>query len=139
MRDGGMSLIEVCVAMFLLGTTLIFVAGAVPAAVMAVTDSGLHLTATGLAQEPISVARRVPFASLPGLAASRAPVPEFAGFDREILVSPYGPPGACTGTPCDASCPTVGGQPTCRTVAVRVYYKGPLGETTTTVTTVIAQ
>jgi hypothetical protein len=139
MRDEGMSLIEVCVAMFLLGTTLIFVAGAVPAAVMAVSDSGLHLTAAGLAQEPITVARRTPFASLPSLAASRATVPGFTGFDREVLVSDAGAPVDCGGTPCSASCPTVAGQPTCRTVDVRVYYKGQLGETTTTVTTVIAQ
>ena len=139
MRDGGMSLIEVCVAMFLLGTALIFVAGAVPAAVMAIGDSGLHLTAAGLAQEPITLARRTAFASLPSLAASRDAVPGFTGFDREVLVSDQGAPTDCGGAPCSTSCPTVGGQPTCRTVQARVYYKGQLGETTTTVTTVIAQ
>jgi hypothetical protein len=94
-----MSLIEVCVAMFLLGTTLIFVAGAVPVAVTAIADAGFHLTAAGLAQEPITVARRTAFASVPGLAASRASVPGFAGFDREVIVSDYLPA---------ASCPTVG-------------------------------
>jgi hypothetical protein len=139
MRDEGMSLIEVCVAMFLLGTTLIFVAGAVPAAVMAIGDSGLHLTAVGLAQEPITIARRTAFASLPSLTASRAAISGFAGFDREVLVSDQGAPADCGGTPCDASCPPVGGQPSCRTVEVRVYYKGQFGETTTTFKTLIAQ
>jgi Tfp pilus assembly protein PilV len=137
MRDEGMSLIEVCVAMFLLGSTLIFVAGAVPAAVMAISDSGMHMTAAGLAQESLTTARRTPFASLPSLAASRAGVAGFTGFDREVLVSDFAAP-ACS-APCNASCPTVAGQPTCRTVEARVYYNGQLGEVTTTVTAVIAQ
>jgi hypothetical protein len=135
-REDGMTLIEVCLAMFLLGTTLIFVAAAVPAAVMAVNDSGMHLTAVGLAQEPLTVARRTPFASLPTLAASRASVSGFTGFDREVLVSSYAP-AACGTSPCSDSCPTLGGQPTCRSVEVRVYYQGQLGESRTTMTTII--
>src|SRR5262245_349651 len=133
----GMTLIEVCVAMFLLGTTLIFVASAVPAALMAVNDSGMYLTAVGLAQEPITVAVRTPFASLPSLAASRAPGSGFTGFDREVVVPDSGAPGSCAGSPCSDSCPTVGGQPTCRTVEVRVYFQGQLGESRATLTTVI--
>ena len=76
------------------------------------------------------MARRTAFASLSGLAATRASVSGFAGFDREVIVSDYLPA---------ASCPPVGGQPTCRSVEVRVYYKGQMGEITTTVITVIAQ
>ena len=139
MRQEGMSLVEVCVAMFLLGTTLLFVAGAVPAALMAVSDSGQQLTAVGLAQEPLTVARRTQFSSLSSLAASRATVSGFTGFDREVLVSDYDAPASCAGSPCSDSCPTAGGQPTCRKVEVRVYYQGQLGETTTTLTTVFVQ
>jgi prepilin-type N-terminal cleavage/methylation domain-containing protein len=132
MNQHGMTLIEVCVAMMLMGTGLVFVAAAVPAGLTAVSGSGLAIAATSLGQEPIDVAKRTAFASLPGLAATRSAVTGFTGFEREVLVSSYSPAaGSCTGgTPCDLSCPTVSGQPTCRSVEVRVYYRGPLGDST---------
>src|SRR5262249_39579102 len=83
----------------------------IPYGLMAVSGSGFQTTAIGLAQEPIDVAKRTAFASLPSLAASRAAVSGFAGFDREVLVTNYAPPADCSGTPCSASCPTVGGGP----------------------------
>ena len=135
MNQHGMTLIEVLVAMMLMGTGLIFVAAAVPAGLTAVSGSGLAIAATSLAQEPIDVAKRTAFASLPSLAATRAAVTGFSGFEREVLVANHAPAGGdCdSGTPCAASCPTVGGQPTCRSVEVRVYYRGPLGDSTATI------
>ena len=138
MRDQGMSLIEVLVAGMLLGTALIALGAAIPAGLTAVSGSGLVLTATGLAQEPIDVAKRTAFANLSSLAATRATVSGFTGFEREVLVANY-TPGACGGEPCASSCPTVGGQPTCRTVEVRVYYRGPLGDATATLTQVFVK
>jgi hypothetical protein len=139
MRDEGMTIIEVLVAVMLLGTSLVVLGAAVPAGLTAVSGSGLSLTAVGLAQEPIDLAKRTTFANLSSLAASRATVSGFTGFEREVVVSNYGAPGSCSGTPCSASCPTVSGQPTCRTVEVRVYYRGPLGDATATLTQVIAK
>ena len=139
MRDQGMTLIEVLIAVMLLGTALIVLGAAVPAGLVAVSGSGLSLTAVGLAQEPIDLAKRTTFANLSSLAASRATVSGFTGFEREVVVSNYGAPGSCSGTPCSTSCPTVSGQPTCRTVEVRVYYRGPLGDATATLTQIIAK
>jgi prepilin-type N-terminal cleavage/methylation domain-containing protein len=139
-HEQGMTLIEVLVAMMLLGTALIFVATAVPVGLTAVSGAGLAIAATSLAQEPIDVAKRTPFASLPGLAATKSAVSGFVGFDREVLVANYAAPVSCgAGTPCSASCPTVSGQPTCRSVEVRVYYRGPLGDATTTLKHVFAK
>src|SRR5262245_40827974 len=139
MRDQGMTLIEVLIAMMLLGTALIAVAAAVPAGLTAVSASGLAMTATGLAEESLDVAKRTAFASLPSLAATRAAVSGMSGFEREVLVSNLGPSGDCTGAPCTTSCPTVGGVPACRKVEVHVYYRGALGETTTTLTEIFAK
>ena len=139
MREQGMTLIEVMIAMLLLATGLIAIAAAVPAGLTAVSASGLAITATGLAQEPLDSAKRTAFASLPSLAATRAAVSGFSGFEREVLVSNYGAPGGCSSAPCSASCPTIGGQPTCRSVEVRVYYRGALGDTTTTLMQVFAK
>jgi prepilin-type N-terminal cleavage/methylation domain-containing protein len=139
MRDQGMTLIEVLVAVMLLGTALIVLGAAVPAGLTAVGGAGLSLTAVGLAQEPIDLAKRTTFANLSGLAAARATVSGFTGFEREVLVSNYVAPGSCSGPPCSTSCPTVAGQPTCRTVEVRVYYRGPLGDSTATLTQIIVK
>ncbi len=139
MREQGMTLIEVMVAMVLLGSALVAIAAAVPAGLTAVSASGLAITATGLAQEPLDVAKRTAFANLSTLAATRAGVSGFSGFEREVLVADYGAPGACSGAPCNASCPTVAGQPTCRTVEVRVYYRGSFGDTSTTLTQIFAR
>lgn len=139
MRDQGMSLIEVLVAVMLLGTALIALGAAIPAGLTAVSGSGLMLTATGLAQEPIDVAKRTDFANLSSLATTRATVSGFTGFEREVLVSSYDPSSSCSDEPCASSCPPVGGQPTCRTVEVRVYYRGPLGDATATLTQVFAK
>jgi prepilin-type N-terminal cleavage/methylation domain-containing protein len=133
-RQCGLTLIEVLVALILMGTALMAIAAAVPAGLLAVSSSGLHLTALGLAEEPLNVAKRTAFANLPSLAASRASVSGFAGFDREVTVSAYSAPAACSGFPCSDTCPTVAGQPTCRTVQVRVYHQGQLGETVTSLT-----
>jgi prepilin-type N-terminal cleavage/methylation domain-containing protein len=131
-RDQGMTLIEVLIAVMLLGSALIVLGAAVPAGLTAVAGSGLSLTATGLAQEPIDTAKRMTFATLPSLVESRAAVSGFSGFEREVLVTNQAAPGSCSGAPCSASCPTVAGEPTCRTVEVRVYYRGPLGDATVT-------
>lgn len=139
MRDQGMTLVEVLIAVMLLGSALIVLGAAVPAGLTAVSGSGLSLAATGLAQEPIDEGKRTTFATLPSLAASRAAVSGFSGFEREVLVTNYGAPGSCSGTPCSASCPTVAGQPTCRTVEVRVYYRGPLGDARVTLTQIFAK
>jgi prepilin-type N-terminal cleavage/methylation domain-containing protein len=136
-RDQGMSLVEVLVAVMLLGTVLMVLGAAIPAGLTAVSGSGLVLTATGLAQEPIDVAKRTDFANLSSLAATRATVSGFTGFEREVLVSNYTSP-SCT-EPCASSCPLVAGQPTCRTVEVRVYYRGPLGDSTATLTQIFAR
>ena len=125
--------------MLLLCMALVFVAAAVPVGLTAVSGSGLTLASTGLAQEPLNVAKRTAFASLGSLAASRAAVSGFSGFEREVIVTSEGPPGSCGGSPCSASCPTVAGQPTCRSIEVRVYYRGPLGDTVTTLKEVFAK
>ena len=139
MRDQGMTLIEVLVAVMLLGGALIVLGAAVPAGLTAVAGSGLVLTATGLAQEPLDLAKRTDFANLSSLAATRAGVSGFSGFEREVVVSGYAAPGDCAGAPCTSSCPTVSGQPTCRRVEVRVYYRGPLGDGIATLTQVFAK
>jgi hypothetical protein len=134
-----MTLIEVMVAMVLMATALIAVAAAVPAGLTSVSASGLAITAAGLAQEPLDVAKRTAFANLGSLAESRATVSGFSGFEREVLVASYAAPGSCSGAPCSSSCPTVGGQPTCRTVEVRVYYRGSFGETVTTLSQIFVK
>jgi len=139
MTEYGMSLVELLIAICLLAVALVTVAAAIPYGLMAVSSSGFQTTAIGLAQEPIDTAKRTAFASLTSLAASRAAVPEFTGFDREVLITDYSAPADCSGTPCSTSCPTVGGAPTCRQVEVRVYVTNQLGETVTTLTTVLAQ
>jgi Tfp pilus assembly protein PilV len=135
----GMTLVEVLIAVCLMTVALVALAAAIPYGLVAVSGSGFQTTATGLAQEPIDGAKRTAFASLPSLAASRAAVPGFAGFEREVLVTDYTAPGDCTGAPCSTSCPTVGGAPTCRKVEVRVYFTEQFGQAVTTVQTVIAQ
>jgi type II secretory pathway pseudopilin PulG len=130
-RQDGFTLVEVVVAILLMSTALIAIAAAVPAGVLAVSSAGFHLTALGLAQEPLDTAKRTSFANLSSIGASRASVSGFAGFEREVIVSGYSAPGSCSGTPCSATCPTVAGQPTCRTVEVRVYYQAQIGETVT--------
>jgi Tfp pilus assembly protein PilV len=139
MNEDGMSLVELMLAVCLLAVALVPVAAAIPYGLMAVNGSGLQTTASGLAQEPIDTAKRTAFASLASLAASRASVPGFTGFDREVLVTDYTAPADCSGTPCSTSCPTVGGAPTCRQVTARVYVVNQLGETVTTVTTILSQ
>ena len=139
MTEYGMSLVELLIAICLLAVALVTVAAAIPYGLMAVSSSGFQTTAIGLAQEPIDAAKRTAFASLPSLAASRAAVPGFAGFEREVLITDYSAPADCSGTPCSTSCPTVGGAPTCRQVEVRVYVTNQLGETITTLTTFLAQ
>ena len=135
-----MSLVELLVAVCLLAVALVVVAASIPYGLMAVSSSGFQTTATGLAQEPIDAAKRTAFASLPGLAASRAAVPGFAGFQREVLVTDYTAPAnfSCS-PPCDTSCPIVGGAPTCRQVEVHVYVTTQIGETVTTLLTILAQ
>jgi hypothetical protein len=134
-----MTLVELMIAVCLLLVALGVVASAIPYGLMAVNSSGFQTTATGLAQEPIDAAKRTAFASLPGLAASRAAVSGFAGFDREVLVSDYTAPADCSGTPCTTSCPTVGGAPTCRQIEVHVYVATQIGETVTTLVTILSQ
>ena len=134
-----MTLVELMVAVCLLTVALVLLAAAIPYGLMAVSGSGLQTTATGLAQEPIDAAKRTAFGSLPSLAASRATVSGFAGFEREVLVTDYTAPADCGGTPCSTSCPTVGGAPTCRLVEVRVYVTNQLGETVTTLQTILSQ
>jgi hypothetical protein len=134
-----MTLVELLVAVCLLAVALVLVAASIPYGLMAVSASGFQTTATGLAQEPIDAAKRTAFASLPGLAASRAAVPGFAGFQREVLVTDYTAPADCSTTPCTTSCPTVGGAPTCRKVEVHVYVATQIGETVTTLVTILSQ
>jgi Tfp pilus assembly protein PilV len=134
-----MSLVELLIAICLLAVALVGVAAAIPYGLMAVSSSGFQTTAIGLAQEPIDTAKRTPFASLTSLAATRAGVPGFTGFDREVLVTDYAAPADCSGTPCSTNCPTMGGAPTCRQVEVRVYVTTQLGESVTTLTTVLGQ
>lgn len=139
MTQHGMTLVEVLIAVCLLAVALVAIAAAIPYGLVAVSGSGFQVTATGLAQEPIDGAKRTPFANLPSLAASRAAVPGFTGFEREVLVTDYTAPADCTGAPCSTSCPTDAGAPTCRTVEVRVYFTEQFGQTVTTVQTVIAR
>jgi len=135
-----MTLVELMLAVCLLAVALVVVAAAIPYGLMAVSGSGFQTTATGLAQEPIDTAKRTAFGSLPGLAASRAAVSGFAGFDREVLVTDYTAPGDCGGAPCTTSCATdAGGAPTCRQVEVRVYFTNQLGETVTTLQTILVK
>jgi Tfp pilus assembly protein PilV len=139
MTQHGMTLVEVLIAVCLLAVALVAIAAAIPYGLVAVSGSGFQVTATGLAQEPIDGAKRTPFANLPSLAASRAAVPGFTGFEREVLVTDYTAPADCTGAPCSTSCPTDAGAPTCRKVEVRVYFTEQFGQTVTTVQTVIAR
>jgi Tfp pilus assembly protein PilV len=139
MTQHGMSLIEVLIAVCLLAVALVAIAAAIPYGLVAVSGSGLQMTATGLAQEPIDGAKRTAFANLPSLAASRAAVAGFTGFEREVLVTDYTAPADCTGAPCSTSCPPDAGAPTCRKVEVRVYFTEQFGETVSTVQTVIAR
>ena len=136
MDQRGVTLVELMVALLLLTIALVGLAAAIPAGMLAITDAGLHASAAGLAQEPINQAKRTSFAALPGLAAARAAVPGMSGFDREVLVQDFAAPAGCLGgSVCAASCPTVGGAPTCRRVEVRVYFSGATGSIVVTLTT----
>jgi type II secretory pathway pseudopilin PulG len=139
MTQHGMSLVEVLIAVCLMTVALVAVAAAIPYGLLGVSGAGFQMTATGLVQEPIDAAKRTAFANLPSLAASRAAVPGFDGFEREVLVTDYTAPADCAGAPCSGSCPVAGGAPTCRQVEVRVYFTEQLGQRVTTVQTVIAR
>jgi Tfp pilus assembly protein PilV len=139
MTQYGMTLVEVMIAVCLMTVALVAIGAAVPYGLVVVSGAGYQVAATGLAQEPIDVAKRTTFANLPSLAASRAAVPGFTGFEREVLVTDYTAPADCAGAPCSTSCPPDAGAPTCRTVEVHVYFTEQLGETVTTVETVIAR
>jgi Tfp pilus assembly protein PilV len=139
MTQQGMTLVEVLIAVCLMAVALVAIGAAIPYGLVAVSGAGFQTTATGLAQEPIDVAKRTAFASLPSLAASRAAVTGFTGFEREVLVTDYTAPGDCSGAPCSTSCPPDAGAPTCRKVEVRVYFTEQLGQTVTTLQTVIAR
>jgi hypothetical protein len=123
----------------LLGTVLIVLDAAVPAGLTAVSGSGLALTADRLAQVPLDLAKRTPLGNLPGLAASRATVPGFSGFEREVVVSDYGPPASCSNTPCSASCPRCRGSRRAAPSRSASTIPGPLGDTTTALTQVFAK
>lgn len=126
--EGGMTLVELLIALLLVTVALIGLAAAIPAGMFAVSDAGLQLTAVGLAHQPIEVAKRTTFGNLPNLAASRAAVSGFSGFQREVLVSDFAAPADCVASSvCATSCPTVGGAPTCRRVDARVYFSGTAG------------
>ena len=83
------------------------------------------------------MAKRTDFANLPSLAATRATVSEFRDSSgRCWCLTIHLHRG---GEPCASSCPPVAGQPTCRTVEVRVYYRGPLGDSTATLTQIFVR
>jgi type II secretory pathway pseudopilin PulG len=127
--ERGATLIEVVVAISLLGLGLVGLAASFPLAYHGVRQGGLQITATALAQEILEDARRTPYDSLPSLAATRAAVSGFAVFDREVVVDDYSPATGCTSSP----------SPACRQITVRTYVTEQQGEVQTTLTTVIAR
>jgi Tfp pilus assembly protein PilV len=127
--ERGTTLIEVIVAVSLLGLGLVGLAASFPLSYRGVRQGGLQITATALAQEILEDARRTPYDSLPSLAATRAAVSGFAVFEREVVVDDYSPATGCTSTP----------TPACRQITVRVYFTEVQGEAQTTLTTVMAR
>ncbi len=134
LSDGGASLVELVVAIGLLAVALVGLAASFPASMYAVTQGGLQTTATGLAQQTIEDAKHTPYGNLPGLAATRAAIAGFNGFDRQVLVADYAPATGCAAVVIAGT--TI---PGCRQVTVRVFFTGQQGEVQTTVTTVIAR
>jgi prepilin-type N-terminal cleavage/methylation domain-containing protein len=132
MGERGVTLVELMVALMLISIALVGLAAAIPAGMFAVSDAGLQVTAIGLAQEPINVAKRTPFSNLTTLVASKAAVSGFSGFQRQVLVTDYVAPADCGGSPCTTSCPVIAGAATCLRIEVRVYYSGNLGDEVST-------
>jgi hypothetical protein len=134
-----MTLVELMLAVCLLAVALVLVAAAIPCGLMAVSGSGLQTTATGLAQEPIDAAKRRRVREPAQPCGVRAAV-RVRRLRAQVLVTGYTAPADCGGTPCSTSCPTdAGGAPTCRQVEVRVYVTNQLGETVTTLQTILAK
>jgi prepilin-type N-terminal cleavage/methylation domain-containing protein len=114
----GMSLIEILIAMLLLGTALIGLAVVFPLSSIAVTDGGFLTVANGLAMEPIERAKRETYATLKATfdtaygdnSAQSLTSAGFPGFTRTVQVSDYsgGGNGCTTGAaPFDCSLVTV--------------------------------
>jgi Tfp pilus assembly protein PilV len=127
-------MVELLVAVLLLATALIGLAGAVGPALLATTQGSLQTVAVHLAQDQIEVAKRTAFADLEDLDTGDDPVaaPEFGNFKRKVDVQPYTSPGGCGAAPCTGSCAS--GQ--CKQVIVTVLFASGQGEVQTTLATI---
>jgi prepilin-type N-terminal cleavage/methylation domain-containing protein len=124
--ERGMSLIEVVMAMLLLGVALAGLALSFPLSSIAVTDGGFLTIANGLAMEPIERAKREDYATLDstfttlyGSGATDLTGIGFPGFTRTVAVSDYVPSAGCDPTP----------PPACRQVVVTVAGPGGMCST----------
>jgi prepilin-type N-terminal cleavage/methylation domain-containing protein len=124
--ERGMSLIEVVMAMLLLGVALAGLALSFPLSSIAVTDGGLLTIANGLAMEPIERAKRETYATLPGTfttlygsGAQDLTGIGFPGFTRTVAVSDYTPGTGCNTSPA----------PACQQVVVTVAGPGGMSST----------
>lgn len=97
-RQGGITLVDVMVAMLLLSVTLIGLAAALPVALRGVTLAGAQTTATWLARQALEAARTVPYGALPALdTGAFVAVPGHDDFSRAVTVQ-VGAPTAGTTT-----------------------------------------
>jgi type II secretory pathway pseudopilin PulG len=139
LRDqGGMSLIEIFVALILLAIGLVGLAVVFPASSIAVTDGGFLTAANNLAMEPIERAKRETYhGATTNLQAtfntaygnwSFQAVPGFPGFSRRVQVTEF--VGAVAG------CAATGSWPyECALVTVEVTTPGGLATTLRSVLT----
>jgi prepilin-type N-terminal cleavage/methylation domain-containing protein len=121
--ERGVTLVELLMAMMLLGTALMGLAASFPYAMSGVVAGGFQTAATLLAQECIEVAKSMPYDRLPPDLPANCPAapPGFPGMTRSVAIA--------TGTP------TV----TTTTVTVTVNFNDRQGVNTTVLATVFSQ
>ena len=90
--EGGMSVLELLVAMFLLAVVLLGTAASFPLALHAVASAARQTTMAWLARDTLELARRTAYGAIPGLDSSGfVEVPSHRGLERSIAVAPGSP------------------------------------------------
>jgi prepilin-type N-terminal cleavage/methylation domain-containing protein len=121
--ERGVTLVELLMAMMLLGTALMGLAASFPYAMSGVVAGGFQTMATLLAQECIEVAKSMPYDRLPpDLPASCPASPTgFSGMTRSVTIATGAPTATTT------------------TVTVTVNFNDRQGVNTTVLATVFSQ
>lgn len=124
--ERGVTLLELLIAMLLLGTALVGLAASFPLAMYGVTLGGYQTTATLLAQQPLEQARAVLYTNIPTLATGGAVcdtsgngtfvdlgsvATPFPGFDRCVSVQVGSPTASNTTVTVVVRFSTGGGAP----------------------------